>query len=325
MKISTLKKLAVPMIAMWLAVSCSSLPEHNIRKANESLYILEIKSEALTNNQIDEKLDQTVAIMLPPGYSRDRQYPFVYFGHGYGGSFLGFINYQQQIYQAMASGDIRPFIIITLNSHGKYGGTFYADSPVLGNWETHIIGEVIPLVEKYFGKKGLEPQRGIAGFSMGGTGALNLALGNPGMFKAVWAFAPGVYRPDELSDAYTSWRGLPGFYKGYSLAWAGEERLLLLDGSESEMEYIGKLGNGFGNWEDKFARYRSSVDNEMNIRLVIGINDNYGYMKRGVEYLADFLEDRDFLHEYETPPISHRLDEAIVADDMLPYFDRSFE
>ena len=73
------------------------------------------------------------------------------------------------------------------------GAGFYLDAtemPWSGHWcmESYIVKELLPGVTAQFG---LDGQRlGLFGHSMGGHGALTLALRHPGVFKSVSAFAP---------------------------------------------------------------------------------------------------------------------------------------
>lgn len=73
------------------------------------------------------------------------------------------------------------------------GAGFYLDAttkPWALHWrmESYILNDLLPLIEK---KLPVDIKRlGIFGHSMGGHGALTLALRHPGVFKSVSAFAP---------------------------------------------------------------------------------------------------------------------------------------
>jgi S-formylglutathione hydrolase len=73
------------------------------------------------------------------------------------------------------------------------GAGFYLDAteaPWAGHWrmESWLIEELLPLLGAHLP---LDMQRlGIFGHSMGGHGALTLALRHPGLFKSLSAFAP---------------------------------------------------------------------------------------------------------------------------------------
>jgi S-formylglutathione hydrolase len=73
------------------------------------------------------------------------------------------------------------------------GAGFYLDA-TQAPWEqsfrmeSYIVGELLPLVLKYSGARG--GKVGVFGHSMGGHGALTLALRHPEVFHSVSAFAP---------------------------------------------------------------------------------------------------------------------------------------
>lgn len=72
------------------------------------------------------------------------------------------------------------------------GAGFYVDAtraPWSANFrmESYVIEDLIPLVDRAFPASG---KRAILGHSMGGHGALTLALRHPEMFRSVSAFAP---------------------------------------------------------------------------------------------------------------------------------------
>src|SRR5439155_20302143 len=71
----------------------------------------------------------------------------------------------------------------------RWGGAQYLDSPALGNYETHLIEEVLRgLVQRL--RPIPEPAaRAVGGKSSGGFGALVLAMRHPDQFAAVASHA----------------------------------------------------------------------------------------------------------------------------------------
>ncbi len=73
------------------------------------------------------------------------------------------------------------------------GAGFYLDAteaPWATHWrmESYLIGDLLPMLGTAFP---IDPQRiGLTGHSMGGHGALTMALRHPGLFKSLSAFAP---------------------------------------------------------------------------------------------------------------------------------------
>ncbi len=73
------------------------------------------------------------------------------------------------------------------------GAGFYLDAtqaPWSGHWcmESYLVQELLPAVTRAFGLD--DRRQGLFGHSMGGHGALTLALRHPGRFASVSAFAP---------------------------------------------------------------------------------------------------------------------------------------
>ncbi len=109
-------------------------------------------------------------------------------------------------------------LLIYLHGRGGYEGTFndavlrglpalHGRGPVIafpaggvhgywhnradGRWEDWVMDEVLPLVERRFG---IDSRRvAIGGISMGGFGALDIALHHPGRFCAVGAHSPALW------------------------------------------------------------------------------------------------------------------------------------
>ena len=105
--------------------------------------------------------------------------------------------------------------------------SFYLDAvqpPWSSHWkmESWIIRELLPLVLERFG--GVEDRVGVCGHSMGGHGALVLALRNPGRFKSVSALAP-IASPMECPWGQKAFAG----YLGESRElWAQHDATALL-------------------------------------------------------------------------------------------------
>jgi S-formylglutathione hydrolase len=92
------------------------------------------------------------------------------------------------------------------------GAGFYLDAtelPWAAHWrmESYLIKSLIPGVADHFG---LDGQRlGITGHSMGGHGALTLALRHPGLFRSVSALAP-ICAPTQCPWGHKAFTGYLG-------------------------------------------------------------------------------------------------------------------
>ncbi len=104
--------------------------------------------------------------------------------------------------------------IVGEDHHWEFGvgAGFYLDAtemPWSGHWcmESYIVKELLPAVASQFG---LDGQRlGLFGHSMGGHGALTLALRHPGVFKSVSAFAP-ISAPTQCPWGHNAFTGYLG-------------------------------------------------------------------------------------------------------------------
>lgn len=118
------------------------------------------------------------------------------------------------------------------------GASFYVDA-TQQPWNLHyrmysyIADELVPAVQREFG---LDPERtGIFGHSMGGHGALVLALRNPLVFRSVSAFAP-IAAPTQCAWGQKAFSAYLG---GDRLAWQQyDATALVLAGGQKFREGI---------------------------------------------------------------------------------------
>ena len=119
------------------------------------------------------------------------------------------------------------------------GAGFYLDAtqtPWAKNWrmESYLTQELLPLVAQNFV---VDAQRiGIFGHSMGGHGALTLALRHPGLFKSVSAFAP-ICAPMQCPWGRKAFAGYLG---DDEFTWAAHDATALM-GSLSSAPYPGGI------------------------------------------------------------------------------------
>lgn len=92
------------------------------------------------------------------------------------------------------------------------GAGFYLDAtqaPWAGHWcmESYLLQELLPEVQAAFGLAA--DRQGVFGHSMGGHGALTLALRHPGVFTSVSAFAP-ICAPSRCPWGHKAFTGYLG-------------------------------------------------------------------------------------------------------------------
>lgn len=160
--------------------------------SNSQVVVESIYSKHL-ENQFGENTTREVAIYLPPGYeSSGLRYPVIYFLHGFTGDHSGLTSMAELLDYAIETHRIRPFILVIPNEKTTYEGSFYSNSGVFGNWEDFTVLDLVDYIDTHFRTLAKAESRGITGHSMGGYGALKLAMKHPDVYSCVYAISPGA-------------------------------------------------------------------------------------------------------------------------------------
>lgn len=134
------------------------------------------------------KKDIPALVILPDSHANsDARYPVIYLLHGFGGNYKTWF-------------DIKPNLPQIANEKGVIfvlpdGATsWYWDSPVNENlkYETFTATELVNYVDQNFKTVKSPKARAITGLSMGGQGAMFLALNHPDTFGAAGSTSGGV-------------------------------------------------------------------------------------------------------------------------------------
>jgi S-formylglutathione hydrolase FrmB len=123
--------------------------------------------------------------------SQDR-YPVVYLLNGYDGNYAQWSKTAPQL--AKTADDLK--IIFVYPDGGK--SSWYFDSPIdsTSQYESYITKELVPYVDAHFPTKASSNSRAITGLSMGGHGALYLAIRHSDLFGAAGSTSGGFdFRP----------------------------------------------------------------------------------------------------------------------------------
>jgi enterochelin esterase-like enzyme len=146
-----------------------------------------------------EILTTTVSyfVYLPHGYDADptRRYPVVYMLHGIGGDKAEWIGYGllQSARELMATGQIEPFIIVMPQGDDSYWLNHY-EGP---RWGDYLAYDVTAVIDQRYRTIVDNRARIVAGLSMGGTGALQIAFNYPDVFHIAAAHSPTIRTFDE--------------------------------------------------------------------------------------------------------------------------------
>lgn len=307
-------------LVSWLASCGPELPVVTAANASSPRQTyLTFRSEAIAQGSTGIKEGQ-LEILLPASYEStpDRRYPVVYTLHGYGSRPEEMIVGVAPVAESLGA----PEMIMV----GIWGsGSFYTDSPKAGRWATMVTKEVVPLIDARYRTVATAAGRMVAGFSMGGFGAWNLALAHPEVFSSAWAVCPGAFDAQGLQDALLTWD--PGFYSDYAAAFApqtGTGSPPAFDGSPSDKALIADLENGFGNVEAKIKAYLAKNTPLKALRFDYGTLDSYEWIPRGTESVAAALAAAGLNVSVEGRMAGHQISDAMVENGFVPLVRQVF-
>ncbi len=155
---------------------------------------------------------QAYSIFVPPSFTKDpsRTYPVVYFLHGLNNDHTSWTvprygDLPGKVEQLILTGKIPEILLV----NPKGDNSFYCNTADgTKKYEDFVVREISSYVEsKYRGRKS-RANRAIAGTSMGGYGALKIAMKYPDLFSSVAGHSPIILLgknpldvPEELKSA----------------------------------------------------------------------------------------------------------------------------
>ena len=188
----------------------------------------EVHYSSKTNNSI-----RRCYVYTPPDYDKDptKRYPVLYLQHGAGEDETGWGNQGHAnliMDNLIAAGKAKPFIIVMENGGGIGGpggrggrrgapptGAPSATPPGATNgapprggrggfnfsaFEHTLVDEVIPYIDSNFRTIADQPDRAMAGLSMGGMQTHNITLAHLDTFSHIGIFSGGSIAPSEITD-----------------------------------------------------------------------------------------------------------------------------
>lgn len=221
--------------------------------------------------------EKQFTVFYPYQFKPGRRYPVLYLLHGYGGKDDGNENSFDHEVIMTALKEHELFVIVPDGGVGWFVDSPYSNS----KYETYLIEELIPFVDKKLPTMTHRQYRGICGVSMGGHGAITLAFKHPQLFGSA-----------------SSLSGILDLVR-HSEQW-------------NLAKLLGPLDKNRKLWEDNSALYLSKRwGGNPPIAL---------FIECGVEDYA-LWENRDFHSELQKMKIPHRYEENPGAHTLEYWFD----
>lgn len=206
-----------------------------------------------------------VSVHLPADYSSSKKrYSVIYFLHGAGGDetsdVKGFISFLRPV---LAKYQLPEPIVVFPN-----GGL----SQYQGQIEPMVINELVPYIDRHYRTVPRSGFRTVAGFSMGGAGAIRLSIRHPETFGGAVSWAGGMWHKDtdllEAAAINAPVLRANGFYA------------LMINGENDRPNVFARL-------EEVFNEH--SVNNQ---RVVLaGVDHDYGlYLQKSDALYGTFLQ-----------------------------------
>ena len=171
----------------------------------------QITSPSLEGNLLGDPATRNITIYLPPSYDEGGNFPVVYLLHGFTGNASTFVS---NVFTGMywppeadfpenglsgvldgliGAGKLKEIIVVMPDGSNAYGGSFYTNSVLTGNYEDYIVEDVVSYIDAHYRTIPSRDSRAIVGHSMGGYGAMTLAMKHSDVFGAVATHGAPLY------------------------------------------------------------------------------------------------------------------------------------
>ncbi len=169
-------------------------------------------------------------VYTPPDYDNNlnKRYPVLYLQHGFGEDETGWTNQGKAnliMDNLIAEGKAKPFIIVMtygMTNDIKVGGLRDFD---IKPFQTVLVDELIPYIDKNFRTLSDQPNRAMAGLSMGGFETRLITLNKLDKFAYIGLFSGGTISVEDVKNT-------PGFKEKVKLVFVsfGSRELDLMKG-----------------------------------------------------------------------------------------------
>ncbi len=290
----------------------------------------QIESKCIADNMIEQSPKRQIYVYLPPSYeTTDKKYPVVYFLHGYGDISSDFMSYTSLDIDKAIEAGAQEFIMVVLDGNNKTGGSFYENSPVTGKWEDFVTQEVVNHVDSTYRTLAKSESRCISGYSMGGYGAINMALKHPDIFGDVIVFCPGIYADGDINSMIDSWGSMPYVKISYGQVFSPNDdpkkeyaNIPERTGTPEDNKIMEDWDKGYGDWERKINEYIALNIPLKGIQINYGKTDSFKWIPDGCKFFSSVLETNNIEHELNEFESGHIVPFGSMDKYIVPFLEK---
>ena len=341
-------------------ITIVSASDSTQKKEEGKKVLVEIPAPSLAKNMIGEPDKQQIAIYLPQAYdSSTKKYPVMYYLGGWasgidgtGDAFTLIMN------KFVAEGSVKDMILVCISGKSKLFGSFFANSPVTGNWEDFVVKDVVGYIDSNYRTLQSPESRGISGHSMGGYGCISISMKYPDLFGCVYAMSPGLLDKDGVAamtnlnpalsdipelktlskeDAHKKYMEMiPNFTPdnhfslGYGSAFSpdpnGKAPYIKIPSGNKDNAVINAWNSGYGNFDEKVKKYKDNLKKLKALTIEYGKYDEYTWLPKGCEYFSQLLKAQGIKHELTPFEGGHEdmLNERYKSA-LIPFFSKNLK
>ena len=299
---------------------------------------LTVHSSALEGNIAGEPAEQEVLVYLPPSYdtAAQRRYPVIVLLHGVADPperWTTTYHVPELLDRLATAGKLPEFIAVMPNGRTQFFGSFYVNSPVNGRWEDYIAVDVVAYVDAHYRTLARPESRGVAGHSMGGFGAITLAMHRPDVFRAAYAISPCCLDAvEDIGYGNESWRRAMAFKNnadiekardagdfypvaivalGRALAPNAKAPLLFDFPIRAEGPQMLPAEPAYTKWREAFPirqvpRYAENLRRMAGLAIEVGLNDQFPHIPPSTAAFSQALTDARVPHTLDVNDGDHR-------------------
>jgi enterochelin esterase-like enzyme len=192
------------------------------------IIIHKVESPALKFNPLKDPYNRDIIVYTPPNYSssQSKGFPTVFGLSGFGGNGRTFFNIdplseniEERMNRLISENKCGPMILVIPDCFTKFGGNQYINSTATGQYEDHIVKELVPFIQENYNVSSF----GLWGKSSGGYGSFVLGMRYPEIFKSFACHSGDsafeyCYLPD-FPMAYTAFKEAGGIKNWFNQFW----------------------------------------------------------------------------------------------------------